>query len=306
MGKAVVHRASSDRPRAILVTMSGAANAIHRANWSRAREWTLTALAAAFIVLMVLQYAVDLPRPWERRVHLAQLLIWAAFAIDFFVRLALAPSKAVFLKHDWVAVLALALPAFRVLRIVQVTQGAPSLATSGLIVGGERGGPALRRAFGARPMLYIGVLTLVVTALCSAGMFAIEHDAPDTNINTIGDALWWTTATLTTVGSELYPVTVEGRVLAIFVMVYGLGFAGYLAGTFAAVLLGPRQGDTDQGDVDTAILDELRALHRQLTADTARPPGGDRPMGASESPAEGSQQAAAVPRAADERGTRRV
>jgi voltage-gated potassium channel len=288
------------------MAMSGATNPIRRNDWPRVREWTMTALAAAFIALLVVQYAVDLPRPWERRVNLAQLLIWAAFAIDFFVRLALAPSKALFLKHDWVAALALALPAFRVLRIVQIAQGAPSVAASGLIVGGERGGQVLRRAFGARPMLYIGILTLLVTALCSAGMFAIEHDARDTNINNIGDAIWWTTATLTTVGSELYPVTVEGRVLAIFVMVYGLGFAGYLTGTFAAVLLGPHQGGPDQGDAHTAtLLEEVRALRRQLDADAARSANGAGPAGTREAASEIAQQAAPVPQAQGEHGTRR-
>jgi voltage-gated potassium channel len=273
--------------------------------WPRALEYTMTALSFAFIVLLILQYAVDLPRPWERRVNLVQLLIWAAFAIDFFIRLTLAPSRSAFLKHNWIAGAALALPAFRVLNVLQLARAAPSLAASGLIVGGRRGGELLHRTFGARPVLYIGILTLFVAALCSAGMFTIEHDARETNIDNIGDAIWWTAATLTTVGSELYPVTVEGRVLAIFVMVYGLGFAGYLAGTFAAVLLGPQQSGSARPDPESgALLEEVRALRRQLEADGTLPANGAGPSSAG-APAEDARRPPTVPTAEGGRGAER-
>jgi len=161
---------------------------------------------------------------------------------------------------------------------------------------------ALRRTFGARPALYIGVLTLFVSALCSAAMFAIEHDAPDTNIDNLGDAVWWTAARLTTVGSELYPVTVEGRVLAIFVMVYGLGFAGYLTGTFAAVLLGPRQGAPAQPDADmAALLDDVRTLRRQPQGAVTQPANGAGPTSAGP-PADVARPAPSRPRARDRPG----
>jgi hypothetical protein len=89
-------------------------------------------------------------------------------------------------------------------------------------------------------------------------------------------------------------------------MVYGLGFAGYLAGTFAAVLLGPRQGDTDQGNADTAaVLEEVRALRRQLDADPARSAHGAAQAGPREAPGEDAQQAAPMPQAQGGHGTPR-
>jgi voltage-gated potassium channel len=262
----------------MLVRMSAEQLAVRRFDWHRALEWTMTVLSLVFIVLLIVQYTVELSRPWERRIDVAQLVIWGAFAIDFFVRLAVAPSKLAFLRHKWISAVALALPAFRVLRVLQLARAAPSLSASGLVVGGKRGGETLRRMVGAQPAIFMGILSLFVTALSSAGMLYIEHDAAGTNIANIGDALWWTIATLTTIGSELYPVTAEGRILATFVMVFGLGFAGYITGTFAVLLLGPQQGNSEPSPPapgpDAAVLDEIRALRRQLDALTPATPNG--------------------------------
>jgi voltage-gated potassium channel len=57
------------------------------------------------------------------------------------------------------------------------------------------------------------------------------------NIKTPGDALWWAFATITTVGyGDKYPITTEGRIVAIILMVAGVGlfatFTGYLSSYF--------------------------------------------------------------------------
>lgn len=55
--------------------------------------------------------------------------------------------------------------------------------------------------------------------------------APGSNIFTAGDALWWAFVTITTVGyGDLYPVTLEGRLVAVILMTTGVG----LFGTFTA------------------------------------------------------------------------
>jgi voltage-gated potassium channel len=233
-------------------------------------ELVMTALAVVFLVLLIVQYTMDLSPRANRRVNLAMTLIWAAFGIDFFVRLALAPSKPQFLRSNWIAAVALVIPFFRVLRIFTITRASSTVQLSGIVSGGKRGTDWLHRTLGVHPALYIGLLTLFIMSLSSASMYAIEHNHPDANILTLGDAIWWTTSTLTTIGGELYPVSSEGRALAIFIMIYSLGFAGYVAGTFAAVLLGVGQAastapSTDEKSIE-ALHDEIRALREQLDA----------------------------------------
>jgi voltage-gated potassium channel len=233
-------------------------------------ELVMTALAVVFLVLLIVQYTMDLSPRANRRVNLAMTLIWAAFGIDFFVRMALAPSKTQFLRNNWIAAVALVIPFFRALRIFTIARASSTVQLSGIVSGGKRGTDWLHRTLGVHPALYIGLLTLFIMSLSSASMYAIEHNHPDANILTLGDAIWWTTSTLTTIGGELYPVSSEGRALAIFIMIYSLGFAGYVAGTFAAVLLGVGQPASTAPSTDAkaieALHDEIRALRQQLDA----------------------------------------
>ena len=69
-----------------------------------------------------------------------------------------------------------------------------------------------------------------------------EAEAPGAQITDYGEALWWATATLTTVGAASEPVTVGGQTVALVLMFGGLVLLGYVAGVVAAVLFGPTRG----------------------------------------------------------------
>ena len=57
---------------------------------------------------------------------------------------------------------------------------------------------------------------------------------PGALIKDIWTAYWWTLATLATVGyGDVYPVTVSGRVIAVVVMIYGVGLFGVITGALA-------------------------------------------------------------------------
>jgi voltage-gated potassium channel len=263
-------------------------------------ELLMTALAVVFLVLLIAQYTMDLSPRATRRVNLALTLIWAAFGIDFFVRLALAPNKMQFLRNDWIAAVALVIPFLRVLRIFTIARAAPTVQLSGIVSGGKRGTDWLHHTLGLHPALYIGLLTLFLMALSSAGMYGIEHTHPDANIVSLSDSIWWTTATLTTIGSELYPVSSEGRMLAIFIMVYSLGFAGYVAGTFAAALLGVGPAGQMAPPADSETLKDLReeihALRRQLEVEPHASPSATE-AGANGVPEDTPRSAGATPHA---------
>ena len=227
----------------------------------------MTALAVVFLALLVAQYALKLSVVWERRLNLGMILIWGIFAVDFFVRFAHADAKLAFLRQNWLSALALALPAFRIFRVLQIARAVPSVQVAGVVSSGRRATHFLRRVFGVHSAAYVGALTFTVLTLSSVGMYAVEHTHPQANIRNIGNGIWWTTATLTTIGSELYPVTVEGRILAILVMIYGLVFAGYITATLATILLGGQEGGGTGTAPDTAALrEEIRALRQQLAA----------------------------------------
>ena len=58
-------------------------------------------------------------------------------------------------------------------------------------------------------------------------IFSVESSHPDSQINTMLDAVWWTVATITTVGyGDIVPVTETGKIVAIFYMFFGIGILG--------------------------------------------------------------------------------
>jgi voltage-gated potassium channel len=62
-------------------------------------------------------------------------------------------------------------------------------------------------------------------------MFFIEHGDANANIKTIGDALWWSIITLTTIAyGDKYPVTFLGKVFAAIFIILGIG-------TFSALIV---------------------------------------------------------------------
>ena len=81
------------------------------------------------------------------------------------------------------------------------------------------------------------LVTVLLTTLASASVLYFE-DAPGSNIKTAEDAIWWAFATITTVGyGDRYPVTTEGRVVAVFLMLAGVGLFGVLSGLLASWFL---------------------------------------------------------------------
>jgi voltage-gated potassium channel len=74
--------------------------------------------------------------------------------------------------------------------------------------------------------------------------------AKESNIKTAEDALWWTYTTITTVGyGDKYPVTTEGRILAMVLMTFGVGFFGTFTAYVASIFV--RGNQPEQEDFKT-------------------------------------------------------
>jgi hypothetical protein len=86
-------------------------------------------------------------------------------------------------------------------------------------------------------LVAIAVATLGVDAVCAVAAFVLERHAQQTEVKTIGSAVFWTTTQLLTVSSQLKnPISVGGRILDVFMEVYAITVIAALAGAIGTFL----------------------------------------------------------------------
>jgi voltage-gated potassium channel len=94
-------------------------------------------------------------------------------------------------------------------------------------------------------------------------MYAFEKDVEGGLID-YGTALWWTSMILTTMGSEYWPQTFEGRLLCIILALYAFAVFGYVTATIATYFIG-RDAEENEGEIAGAQqLESLRKEVREL------------------------------------------
>jgi voltage-gated potassium channel len=131
-----------------------------------------------------------------------------------------------FTKHNWLAMLAALVPAFRALRVVRVLIVIRGLA------------PYLQTRF-ARVGFIVSVTLPLVLYVSALSVFEAERYAEGSNIETFGEAFWWSLVSVTTVGyGDHFPVTDGGRATAAFLMFVGIGLFSALTALLAAWVLG--------------------------------------------------------------------
>jgi voltage-gated potassium channel len=210
---------------------------------------------------------------WGLTPHLetAVLVIWAAFLAEFFLRFAIAPAKLAFLRANWLTAISLLLPALRVLRAIRILSVFRALRLARVITGLNRGMRSLGSVMSRRGFGYVAFLTAMVTLVGAAGMYAFERTE---GLPTYGAALWWTAMIMTTMGSEYWPKTPEGRLLCFLLAVYALAVFGYLTAAIATFFIDrdaedPRAeiaGTKDVGELRAeiaALRDQLRRLNAE-------------------------------------------
>jgi voltage-gated potassium channel len=222
----------------------------------RLERWKLTArvvrmLETPMLVLSVVWTTLlilELTRGLSPRLELVNDIVWAAFIAEFALEFLVAPDKRVYLRKRWVTALSLALPALRLLRLARVGRAARLFrATRGLrlarvLAAINRGMRSLTIAFRRRGLGYLLVLTAIITATGAAGMYRFEFDAPrGPGFPDYPSALWWTAMLLTTMGSDYWPQTAEGRILCLLLAIYALAVFGYLTAAVAAYFVGKDQ-----------------------------------------------------------------
>jgi voltage-gated potassium channel len=233
--------------------------------WERLSQRPLLALAVAFAVA----YAVpivdsDASRSLTAGCTVVEWVVWGAFAADYVVRLALVRDRPGFVRTHWLDLCAVILPILQPLRLLRLV--------STLMLVGRRA----RMASQIRLTTYVAGAVVGLLMFGSLAVLSVERNSPNGNIKTLGDAVWWSFTTMTTVGyGDHAPTTGLGRIIAVGLMLSGIALLGVVTANIAAWFIARFEKDDVEERRQTAAIealtDEVRALRAEL-AELSRVP----------------------------------
>lgn len=234
---------------------------------SRALSTPMTILGFIWLILLVMDFTSGL----SRALRIASYVIWGIFIAQFVLEFSITPKKLAYLKRNWITAIALLVPAFRVLsalRALQALRALRGLRLVRVVGSANRGMRALGSVMGRRGFGYVTSLSLIVSVAGAAGMYAFEHGVPGSTIGSFSSALWWTAMILTTMGSDYFPKTANGRLLCFLLALYGFAVFGYVTATVASYFVA-RDADNAEGEVAGArqlqrMEKEIQSLNQKL------------------------------------------
>ncbi len=117
------------------------------------------------------------------------------------------------------------------------------------------------------------LLAILVLTVASVVVLQFESTDPNANIQTGWDSFWFSIVTITTVGyGDRYPVTVGGRITAMFIMIAGVGIIGALASILSSLLVGGGSSTPEEETPDTLPGDGTTPVTAQSALPVVPPP----------------------------------
>lgn len=212
--------------------------------------WVISGLILFSVLCFSVETLPDLSSETKVFLKYSELLIAVIFTLEYLTRVTLSQRRLNFVFSfygvvDLVAILpfylafAVDLRTLRLIRLLRLVR----------VLKVVRYNTALlrfaRAIYLAKEELVIFTgMSLVLLYLSAVGIYHFEHTAQPEVFKSIFDSLWWSVATLTTVGyGDIYPITIGGRFFTFFILMIGLGLVAVPTGIVASALSAVRRED---------------------------------------------------------------
>ncbi len=227
-------------------------------------------LAIIIITSLFLQGRSNLTDEQMKLIGHIDFMIWTIFVADYVARFFFAKNKIAFLKANIIDLLSIlpfditfqGLRAVRVLRVFYMFRVFVYLNRLYKRLG------TILTMNDFHHMIWFTFATIFSGAIAIAYFEDME----------IGDALWWSFVTTTTVGyGDIAPASLGGRLVAIFLMLIRIGFISSLTGTIATYFISKPTASSYQNETIQQIvkkiedfpnlsIDDLNDIHSVLIA----------------------------------------
>lgn len=226
----------------------------------------LLVLSLTMVVALLIDTFAPVPPDISKVLQGADFVVCMLLLIDFVVRLKKAENKKEFMRLGWIDLIA-SIPNVDLLRVGRLVR---ILRIIRLIRGLRAGHRAVELFLQHRPRnVLASVLTTTILLITFSSIaILIAETSPESNIKSSEDAVWWSITTMTTVGyGDRFPVTTEGRIVAMVLMMAGVGLFGTLSGIIASLFIGNRNEEANENQ---EMLTRLGQIEEKLTVLTQR------------------------------------
>ena len=198
-------------------------------------------LSFVSVGLLVFELTADLLADQVAIIHSFDLVISMIFLSEFVLSIYRSEDRKQYFTKNWTDLLASipitgefyrslrALQFFRLVRVVRLVVRIKKVASI-----------SEKTVKHSSRYIYVVVTAFVVMLLGAMGFFHAEF-AANNQVNNFFDAIWWAVVTTTTVGyGDITPITTTGRIIAMSLMIFGVGFMGTMAGLISNYLIDSR------------------------------------------------------------------
>ena len=204
----------------------------------------------------------ELPPGLDSTLATLNIAIWVFFGLDFVARVWLSTDRVTYILQHWIDLGLVALPVLRPLRALRAVQALSWI------------GRRTSVSFHGQAAVYIACAVPLIVFVGALAMLDAERRHPDANITGFGDALWWGCTTIATVGyGDRYPVSTEGRLVAVGLMIAGITLLGVITASLASWFVSRIEEVTEAEAETRREFDELM-VQIQLLRDELRPENG--------------------------------